>query len=638
MIYFILLLSFLLVFYGISQFFHFPSIKESIFHFVLQQITILTFSITLFAIFITSGKTIFLLFVPFYLYLFKKKHLIFRIPEKESIKKSIPYTVLIIPIIVFQFFLTINISTFTPYLPSNDVLLYAGFANGLTQFGQENKFEALNAVYPSLFSGVSPYHYFELWLTSLLHFFTQKSCVYLLQLVVYPYLVWIFVLGIASVFEYYISQLTRKHFIMAFVLLFVGPVYISIYETLFHDGDFFPTTVFTIAGFVKQTLSFSYYGQKHLPVYIFGIVSFLFILKQRHTLAILIGGFIAILSFGTFPGVIGGFGLLFLLQKKLRTKQNFLVLLAMSIGILCVLVLFKMGVNQEVSQKTFYHWDISTFLLIKTEIVRVASKFFGPLIWFSILYFPFIIFFGVYRKQLFQQAEIKLLILFTGFAFIAGSLSISLVQGMNSDQFITNLLPLFNTVIVICIIYLYTQIKAKIVLQSSVAFLVVINVFFLLRFYQKENKDIDSYFSINTQLAVSNLLEKEDKNPLIAYLLSDDIVKKFPPLIWYPHKPGKPMFIDNYTNLVNINYPYFDYGTGSAAIAYSPDNQMRYYLKGKVVPEENFEKHQEKFLKKFGVRWLFCAKGVTIPPALEKMIAEKYFDTVSGEVYCKLKI
>jgi hypothetical protein len=283
------------IFFGISLFYKLPSIVNTAFHFFLQQVISLTLFLSVFAIMITGGKTIFIVFIPLFLILLQQKFILFSLPSIEKIKNKIPYLLIILPIGVIQFLLQYDLSTLTPYLPSDDILLYGSFANGLVQFGNENKYEALSQLYPHLFSGMAPYHYYEIWFTSLIGFITGKSYAMVIQMVVYPYLIWLFILGIISAFEHFNKSLQKKHYIFSILLLFIGPVYFSTYETIFHDGDFFPSTVFTISGFVKQTLAFSYYGQKHLPVYIFALLSFLFLLKQRYNASLISGLLIALL-------------------------------------------------------------------------------------------------------------------------------------------------------------------------------------------------------------------------------------------------------------------------------------------------------------------------------------------------------
>ena len=636
MIYFVILIVCLGIIVGFSQFIKIESIQESILNFFVRQLSIVTIAISLFATIATKGKTIFLLFIVLFIYLFIKKKISFQLPKQLN-QKTLQSIFLIIPIIIIQFLLQFDLSKLTPFLPSADILEYATFASSMAQFGNENKYEALNQLYPHLFSGVGPYHYYEIWFTSLLGNLTSKSYALLLQLVVYPYLIWLFTLGILSVFEQYTTKITIKEYALCFLFLFIGPVYLSIYQSIFNDGDFFSSTVFTVPGFVKQTLAYSYYGQKHLPVYIFGILSFLFLLRKDYINSILIGLMTSVCSFGTFPGVFGAFGLLFLFKKELQTKFNFILFCV--IGLISILIMssFKMGINTEISQKTFYVHDFLQYLNLKGEMIRLATKIVVPFLWLTILYFPFLVLFYLNRKLIFGIKEFKWLYFLIGGLFISGSLFISLVQGLNSDQFLTNLIPLFNIAIILTIIHLYFRCSAKKITIAIVSVSLFANILFLVSYYYKGSVPTNQLYNEKIITKVQQKLKHTKKTDLIAYLLSDQIINTKPPSNWYGEKPGKIFILENYFNLVNINYPYTSYKRNTSSIAFCPDNQMRFYLKDKKVPNENFGKIQVDFLKQHKIKWIFCGKGTTISKDIRLLIETTFYDTVSGETYLKLK-
>jgi len=636
MIYFLILILFLFLAIGFSQLIKIQSIEESIFGFFVHQLTTLTLLITLFAVLITKGKTLFILFLLLFIYLFLKKKILFVIPKKTT-KSIVKYIALLIPILSIQFLLQFDLTNLTPFLPSADVLAYASYASSMVQFGVENKYEALNHLYPEIFSGIGPYHYYEIWFTGLLGCITGKSYVLLLQLVVYPYLIWLFILGIASVFECYRTKITYKEYIFCFLLLFVGPVYLKIYETVFNDGDFFSSTVFTVPGFIKQTLAFSYYGQKHLPIYLFGILSFLFLLKKQYSSSILIGLMASVCSFGVFPGVFGGFGLLFLVKKELQTKTNLIIFI--SIGLLSVLVmsLFKMGIHPEISEKTFYFNDFLKYLNLKGELIRIGVKIIVPFLWFTVLYFPYILLFYVYRKNIFSVKEIKWMYLLIVFLFISGAFFISLVQGLNSDQFLTNLIPLFNLSVLLTLIHLYFQLPNKKIIFAFAGLTLFINIFFIINYSKNGTISTKKLYDETIIAKVTEQLKNTKTSSLIAYLLSDKTITTKPPSNWYGEKPGKPFFLENYVNLVNINYPYTTYDRNTSSIAFSPDNQMRFYLKNKKIPINKMGEIQVEFLKSHKIKWIFCGKGVQLSDEILPKIETTFYDRISGERYVKLK-
>ncbi len=637
MTYLLLILFTFSFIFGISLFIKTVQIRGAIFSFFVHQIITLTFIITLFSLLITGGKTIYTLFIPIFFYLFLKKHIQIEKPSLEKIKLQIRFFLPVFVIVLIQFILHVDLTSLQPYMPSDDIHLYASNAYSFLENGHENYNGILSQLYPELFAGMNPYHYYEIWFTSMLTFISGLSGVYIMLFIINPYLVWLFYTGILSILEHYVPEIKIKHHIIAFLLLFIGPLYFGFYETLFHDGEFFQTTVFTIVGFVKQTLAFSYFGQKHLPVYIFSLLAFLLFIKQNNKLGVLIALILPIISFGTFAGVFGGFGILFLINKRFRLKSNFTLLFTLLIGFMTITTLFKIGASPEISKHSFYINDFLKYLNIKGEIMRVFAKIVGPLIWFSILYIPYIILFWYYRNELKKHSEYKFFLQFIIFSFFSGAVFTTLLQGMSSDQFLTNLLPIYNVIIILLLVYLYYTISNKKIIIFVSSFIILVNVLFILNFHSLVQKKINQEYSPSVIELVSQELKKEKKSPFIAYILADSLVQKLPSPNWYPYRPGKPFILENYFNIVSIDYPYVKYDRNSSSILFAYHNQIRFFLKDSIVPDSSFGVQQSAFLKAKSIRWLFCGKGAVIKPEVQNLIEQSYYDKVSGETYCKLK-
>lgn len=637
MTYLFLIIFTITLIFGSSLFIKTPRIQGAIFSFFVHQVIALSLLVTVFSAITTMGKTIYLLFIPVFAYLFAKKHIQIEKPSFEKLKRNIRYLVPLLAILLIQFALHTDISTLQPYMPSDDVHLYASNAYSFLEYHQENYNGGLSKLYPELFTGMNPYHYYEIWFTAFLISLSGLSGVYIMLFIIFPYLVWLFFIGILAVLEHYTTEIKIKHYFIAFLFLFIGPLYFGIYETLFHDGEFFQTTVFTIVGFVKQTLSFSYFGQKHLTVYIFSLFAFLSFIKQDYKLGTFIALLLPIISFGTFAGIFGGFGLLFIFLKKLRLKSNFILLLSILAGFVVITSLFKIGASSEISEHSFYINDFLKYLNIKGEIMRVFAKIFGPLLWLSILYFPYIIIFGIYRKKLMENPEIKLFFLFIFFSFFAGTIFTTLLQGMSSDQFLTNLLPIYNVIAIIVLIPLYQTIVNKTLIVATGSFIVAVNFLFILNFNSLVQKKTNEEYSASVIASVSKELKKEKTSTFIAYILADTLVQKLPSPNWYPYRPGKPFILQNYFNIVSIDYPYIAYERNSSSILFAYHNQIRFFLKDVVYPDSTFGVQQAAFLKAKSFKWLFCGKGAVIKPEVQSLVEKSYYDKVSGETYCKLK-
>ena len=147
----------------ISSFLDFSKIKSYYFSFFLKQVVVLTCIISAFAIFETRGKTIMIVVLPILFYLILSAELRFCLPSFSSIKKNGIQLIFVIPLLIFQYYLNIDFTSFQFYLPSDDILFYGNVAKNIADFGSENTAGVLNGIYPDLFDGAAPYHYFELW-------------------------------------------------------------------------------------------------------------------------------------------------------------------------------------------------------------------------------------------------------------------------------------------------------------------------------------------------------------------------------------------------------------------------------------------------------------------------------------------
>ena len=54
-------------------------------------------------------------------------------------------------------------------------------------------------------------------------------------------------------------KLLKYRYLLLIVCIFVGPLYLGVYENLFNDGNFFDSAVFSIPGFVNQPFVYSYF-------------------------------------------------------------------------------------------------------------------------------------------------------------------------------------------------------------------------------------------------------------------------------------------------------------------------------------------------------------------------------------------
>lgn len=632
--YFILILSFLVIsFIAKSIRFSCKSNNES--NFSLQLLISLVLIISSISIFYTSFKTINIVYVIIIGYMFFRKTLKLSNEFKIEFKKELIAVFFLSIFFVIQYLLIFNNGELG--YPSDDIVFYGKVAQDLIQFKQENISGVLNEIYPELFKGTKNYHYFELWITGYIASTFNLSYGYTLYFIVYPILLFIYSSLLFSLIKTFISKSSLYIGVITFALLFIGPVYLNYYSNLFNDGNMIGTTIFTIPGFNLNSLPFSYYGQKHLTTYIFLIASIILYFHKHYKLFIIFAVFSTIASFGVFIGVFGGLFTFTVLQKKHRSIHNIILLIISSLTIIAFYQLTNQPIMRTVTASTLYLDDFGKHLNIKGEIARGLGKVFIPFIWYSILFIPFLtpLFFEKKIRSTLYNNSNKSFIFFVILSFLSASAFTIFVQGLNSDQFLTNLLPLFNLSLILLVIFYikqYNSFRFKAILLLPLVS-VLINISFTLNrhyytplesFHSKEFID-----KVNQEVALDNK---------IGYFLSNETITNYPPINWYPFKPGKYFILTSgFNRFINLNYPYTFYKKSSSSIAYSPENQLKFFI-GDSVSIANFEPYQKEFILKHNLNCFFASDIESIPSWFENFNHEKTIDSKSGICFIKLTL
>lgn len=620
----------------ISVFISFKSLNNKFYTNTFFGISITTlFIISINAIYITKGKTIFIL-IPFIIfYLFKKRtcHFDFNF---LNIRKKIGLIFFLAFILIIQSFFNYDFIKNIPYKISDDIYDYASNSYQLIKYGNENRWPLLSLFYPSLFSGIQPYHFFEIWLNGIFLKINNSSVVYNLIFVTYPFLIWILLIGLIAILE----NLNFKKYKLILVLLMflIGPVYLNFYNIIFNDGNFFDSSVFTIVGFVKQTLPFSYFGQKHLPTYIISCGLILAYLNSNLKLLFSFTLFAIISSIGVFPSFVFA-SLIFLKQKRIR--KHLLFPISVIVVYLVLLKYLSFDVSKEISLKTNYTNYFLDKLNFKGELIRVLEKIFFPLIWYIILYLPFLII-ALYKKTNKNIYVKKNVFIYLFLIYLGGVATTIFLYGLNSDQFTTNLLPFYNLVLVVAILSGIKD-KNEQIIKNKLFFLTtfcMINLFYLLNFQFisefKENKN-DNY-DVTTQKKLLGCINNTSQNKFIAYLLSDSTAKNTHPVFQYALYPAKYLMENNIVDFVNINYPYYKYPFNSSSNVFSPENQLKYFIKVNNLNNNSFNESQIAFLKKYNINWILCAKNSLLPKRIDNAVKNAIYDSISKENYYQIDL
>ena len=612
--------------------------------FILKKILLFSIIIAFFAIYQTKGNTIFVLYLFVFSYLIHKRF--FKLTFKISFKSFFVQSRLLfyfIPIYLLQFLFHYDFSKGALYVISDDIYDYASTSYQLVNYGIENRTSLFSQFYPDLFTGVQPYHYFELWMNGTITNVFGGSYVYNLLFVTYPVLLWLYVLVLLALIEHF--KLLKYRYLLLIVCIFVGPLYLGVYERLFNDGNFFDSAVFSIPGFVKQTIVYSYFGQKHLPVYIFSGLFVLGILKTDYRLLFFAFTSLLIASVGVFPGVVSAvfIGFLLLIKRNKKYLRLFVPFILFVILYLAFFAFFGFGVSKEISTKTSYFNYFLERLNWKGEVFRVIQKLFFPISWFFILYLPYLLLVKLFRIPL-SKRFISLIYLVV-LSYFGGALLTLILYGLNSDQFITNLLPIYNLVLITLLLYSMRFILVSFQKKSFYLFISLLFCFsivnscqlFSFHFqpgFKRINKEV---YSDQTQKQLLTSLKKHPPT-YIAYLFSDSIVEQFHPVLQYPYLPAKFCMDNNYFQYLSINYPYYTYPFSSSSNVFCPKNQMKYYFQETPTNKRSFDSIQFRFLKEKHINWVFCASGATIPSRIIPFVKEIVSDPISKENYYRIDL
>ncbi|HTA62682.1 MAG TPA: hypothetical protein VK835_09510 [Bacteroidia bacterium] len=254
--------------------------------------------ICLYSFMVVGFKTINLLSGIVLIYLFLKNGNRFKF-DKINFKEVAP--VLYIFPIVFVLCGCFTLPTSIEY----DVRFYAKIAYSLKEFRQENLYHFFNQ-YNSQFQGITPYHYFEMWLTSLIIFLFPIKSIIAIKYITYPFF-------ISSICYGTLGFIKKNKFLFSVLFVFLSTLPLYIVSIL---GSGFP--VYTDFWLRPNFITYYYIL---LPI-------FYFIIDKNWTYLYLIAIIGCAISVIIIPCLFGGIFLLsiLLVHQKTINKREFLTL------------------------------------------------------------------------------------------------------------------------------------------------------------------------------------------------------------------------------------------------------------------------------------------------------------------------
>jgi hypothetical protein len=582
----------------------------------------------------TGFKTInIILIMPF---LFLTKTIQFNKLKKIILTDLFRLNLIALPVLLLQFIFFSDYGKLV--LLPDDIRFYSAISFYLPQ-GYENGYECLNLLNVNSIPKCTPYHYFDLWLTvffkSLLPFFKNG---YLLLYVTYPILITTYLTGILALFNVK-EKISLWKYMITYLLLFVGPLIFTFYQNLNEHGGilYTKTIVFENTGFFENTLSFSYYGQKHLVFYLLILVFIHLIILKKEKQAFIILSIAPIINIGLLPNILLGTAIytMFLFYKQRTIKEAFNTIFPLLTTTIAIIIFYSFfGSNEK--ESFIYHF--SSNLNYKGELMRIILRIFIALFYIVIMYLPFIflIFNNTFKN--FVLSNKKLFLLFACF-LLAGLFTRPFFQSFNSAQFLTYLMPAVNVLIVYSFIHLLNNSKN---LKNTITLILLmaaplINTFIVYHSIKsREIKLLKEYDQNYVTQVLNRLAECPNSSVNMGYLLDSDYVKSNPPILWYSKMPNKFILDNNYFNCFNLDYPYYKYPQNSLSNEPSTRGHMRYLMNDSIKYGDEYIHQLQSVINRYKIKFICANKNAPIPLFIKNKSKKIIIDQVSQERFIEL--
>lgn len=495
-----------------------------------------------------------------------------------------------------------------------DYIFYKQVIINLIQ-GQENISEWAN-ILDKGYNGITPYHYFELWLTVLISKINNLPV--LLNFLVYVPTIFISIIlyGILSILENS-KSIKISHVFIAVALLFVGQIYLPFYEYFFWSGY---QHVFTSVGYIPIS-------GKLFPFALFGLASFSSFKKKNYSLFIFYILFLSIASFTATPAIFGALYLLLLFNLYFKFISNKSIYLFGFFPILYAvfIYIFKQPIDGYIENTSqIGSTEILQRFTLKNIIIYLILR---P----SYFLFPTFVlsFFLLIRKRIIMdKSTIFLIIFFVGIVVASSFIAIFYSFDMNSIQLIN--LPVYGFSFAF-LIWLISNLHRK--MYISIVFvisLIIINFYYNYKFFEQK-LSFDKFYSDKYISFITDKIPSEKMTPVAAFY-NLDVAFTF---VSFNGLGQEVLYLDNIGLIRMTNTTLKEeeniknFGVN---IFYKFIKQNNYTF------QHDMTEAQIAFFKQYNIKYLLIQKGQKISPKLEKLVIENYTDSISGNRFCVIDL
>lgn len=517
---------------------------------------------------------------------------------------------------------------------SSDLYFYAELSSFL-QKGHENIYGVINEMEIDNFPRVSPYHYFDIWITAIFSSIFSLSNPKILLIITYPLLLTGYLTGIFAIAKSYLSNIHWSHYLILPLLFFIGPIILVPYTSIFNTG----IIVFENTGFFQNTLPYSFYGQKHLVFYVISILFLNLHLLGLKKEALLLLCIAPIVNIGLLPGIAGGlslFHLIHFIKHKNFKKfiQSLFPIALVSFGIISFYLYLNWGTSTgKISDSFLYSFE--SHLNLKGEVIRFILRIGIAIIWTLIIYLPYAMLL-MFLPPNFIMQKFKIPIQLAVCFLIVASLTRPFLDWFDSAQFLTYTFPFTQSLLIALILFAWKNTKYRSFLFLGIFAVVCWNaVFIYKKVYLKKTKLYELYDE-NYMFQVSEFLKtQKELTTNYGFILPEKSRVNTPVGFWYAKAPMHPVKLNNFHNCYSLNYPF---KKNDAISLKSSDYANHQLLKlNEFVSPENFEKTMMDFIKTHKIVFIITKTNVLDDHFKRKYVKREIVDNKSGEVFIILK-
>jgi hypothetical protein len=514
---------------------------------------------------------------------------------------------------------------------STDLYFYGEISTFLAK-GYENIYGVINTMNVQEFPTASPYHYFDIWFTSFFSSLFSLSDSKVLLLVTYPVLLTGYLSGIFAIAKKYVEKLTIYHYLLIPLFLFIGPVIVVHYNSIFETG----IIIFENIGFFDYILPFSFFGQKHLVFYIISVLFFNLFLNGNKKEAFLVLCFAPVVNIGLFPGVIGGF---FLYQLIFYKNLNVLKKPLLPFFLLLILIplfYFLMNLGKDSSRiSEEFLYSFRSHLNLNGEIIRFILRIVIAVCWLILLYLVYVLLF-LFTPFKILKSEFNVPVLLGGCFCMVAVLTRPFLVNFDGAQFLVYLLPFINCTFVIIVLYSLSKSKYKILVLSMFLVIVSFNVVMIGKTSYQKNDSLQELYSTEYLSQVTKYLDsKNPKNTNYGYLLDSAIRKNIPPGFWYAQMPMDWVKLKNFHNCYSLNFPFDQHDVKSISASSYANHQ--FLLSEKHMSENKFYDQLTTFIHQYQIRFVVSDNQPFTDAFKQEYVSREIVDSFSGEIFYIMK-